>query len=75
MTTYYEFLERRFDQLNEWSSKDAEFMVDDLLNKNSIEFKRVNPSNKMVDEICLELWQELDAVANPDIPFRRKRES
>ena len=42
MTTYYSFLERRFDQLldcPEHGVKDADYMVDVLLNKNSIEFK------------------------------------
>jgi hypothetical protein len=65
----YTFLERRFDQLYEndlWIH--AEYMVDSLLNKNSIEFKRVNPSNEMVDDICLELWRMIDAP-NEDIPF------
>jgi len=67
----YEFLERRYDQLldcPEHGTKDADYMMDALLNKNSIEFKRVNPANQMVDDICLELWRELDAVAD-DIPF------
>ena len=66
----YEFLERRFDQLYEndlWIQ--AEYMVDALLNNNTREFKRVNPSNKMVDEICLELWQMIDQTNHPDIPF------
>jgi len=68
----YDFIEQRFDQLldcPEHGTKDADYMVDVLLNKNSIEFKRVNPVNQMVDDICRELWEELDAVANPDIPF------
>ena len=65
----YEFLERRFDQLSDDSWLQAEYMVDALLNNNSNEFKRVNPSNQMVDDICLELWQELDSTNNPDIPF------
>jgi len=60
----YTFLERRFDQLNEDDWKQAEYMVDALLNNNTIEFKRVNPENKTIDDICLELWQ-----ANDDIPF------
>ena len=67
----YEFLERRFDQLNEDSYLDAEYMVDSLLNNNTREFKRVNPANEMVDDICLELWRELDQTYDPndDIPF------
>ena len=67
----YEFIERRFDQLNDDSWLQAEYMVDSLLNNNTREFKRLNPSNKRVDEICLELWQELDSTYNPneDIPF------
>ena len=45
--------------------------IRDRLNNNTREFKRLNPSNKRVDEICLELWQELDSTYNPneDIPF------
>ena len=68
----YDFIEQRYDQLLECPEhgvKDADYMMDDLLDKNNKEFKRVNPSNQMVDDICLELWNELDAVANPDIPF------
>ena len=67
----YEFIERRVDQLldcPEHGTNDADYMVDALLNKNSIEFKRVNPPNQMVDDICLELWREIDAVCE-DIPF------
>ena len=67
----YEFLERRFDQLYEndlWIN--AEYMVDALLNNNTREFKRVNPPNDHIDEICLELWRELDSTNNfDDIPF------
>ena len=54
----YDFIERRFDQLNDDCYIDAEYMVDDLLNNNTTEFKRFNPPNQMVDDICLELWQE-----------------
>ena len=60
----YEFLERRFDQLCEDNYFQAEYMVDALLNNNTREFKRFNPANEMVDDICLELWQ-----VNDDIPF------
>ena len=68
----YDFIERRFDQLHEndlWIQ--AEYMVDSLLNNNTREFKRVNPPNKRVDDICLELWRMIDSTNNPDndIPF------
>ena len=65
----YGFLERRFDQLYEndlWIN--AEYMVDALLNHNTREFKRFNPPNQDIDDICLELWRELDPP-NEDIPF------
>ena len=52
----YEFLERRFDQLNEWSSTDAEFMVDGLLLKNCQGFMNLNLPNEHIDYICSELW-------------------
>lgn len=65
----YEFIEKRFDQLNEDNYLEAEYMVDALLNNNTREFKRVNPANEMVDDICLELWQMIDQTNNPDIPF------
>lgn len=64
----YEFLERRFDQLNEESYLDAEYMVDSLLNNNERQFQRVNPPNTHIDDICLELWRELDSISE-DIPF------
>ena len=68
----YDFIEQRFDQLYEndlWIN--AEYMVDALLNNNTREFKRVNPPNDHIDEICLELWQMIDQTNNPDndIPF------
>lgn len=62
----YEFLERRFDQLNEDSWVQAEYMVDVLLNNNTREFK--TPDNN-VDDICYELWREVDSTYNEDIPF------
>ena len=66
----YDFIERRFDQLYENDSWiQAEHMVDALLNNNSEEFKRVNPPNQMVDDICRELSEEMDSIANEDIPF------
>ena len=56
----YDFLERRFDQLYEddlWIH--AEYMVDGLLCNNEREFQRVNPTDPMVDDICTELWHEI----------------
>ena len=46
-------------------------MVDSLLNNNTREFKRINPPNNDVEDICLELWRELDQTYDPnnDIPF------
>ena len=64
----YVFLERRFDQLNEDDWRQGEYMVDALLNHNTREFKRFNPPNQDIDDICLELWRELDPP-NEDIPF------
>ena len=58
----YDFLERRFDQLYEndlWIH--AEYMVDALLNNNVRNFQRVNSSNQIVDDICLELWNEIQS--------------
>jgi len=58
----YDFLERRFDQLYEndlWIH--AEYMVDALLNNNVKNFQRVNSSNQIVDDICLELWNEIQS--------------
>ena len=65
----YDFIEQRFDQLNEDNYLDGEYMVDSLLNNNTKQFKRMNPPNNNIDEICLELWREIDSTYNPDIPF------
>mgnify|MGYP003329281967 CR=1 FL=1 len=65
----YDFIEQRFDQLNEDNYLEAEYMVDSLLNNNTREFKRINPPNNDVEEMCLELWREIDQTYNPDIPF------
>jgi hypothetical protein len=65
----YNFLERRFDQLNDYSSTDAEYMVDGLLLKNCQGFMRLNLPNDNIDDICRELYHELESVANEDIPF------
>ena len=65
----YDFIEQRFDQLldcPEHGVKDADHMVDALLNKNAMEFKQVDHE---IDDICRELWSELDAVVDEDIPF------
>ena len=63
----YEFLERRFDQLYENDSWiQAEYMVDGLWDSNYLTFKQ---EDKMVNDICKELSEEMDSVANEDIPF------
>ena len=65
----YDFIEQRLDQLldnPEHGVKDADYMVDSLLDSNITEFKQ---ENQLVDDICKELYYELDAVANEDIPF------
>ena len=65
----YDFIERRYDQLLEWpehGTKDADYMVDGLYTKNYLNLMQ---EDQITEDICKELWQELDAVANPDIPF------
>ena len=65
----YDFIEQRFDQLldcPEHGTKNADYMLDTLLDKNATEFKQVDHE---VDAICFELWRELESVANEDIPF------
>ena len=65
----YEFIEKRFDQLNEDDWRQGEHMVDGLLCSNERQFQKVNPCNEEIDDICRELWNELDSVVNEDIPF------
>lgn len=65
----YDFLERRFDQLCEDNYLQAEYMVDALFCNNEREFKRVNPPNDNIGDICLELWKMIDHTNYPDIPF------
>ena len=63
----YDFLEQRFDQLNDDSYLHGKNMVDKLLDSNIKEF---NQYDVQVDTICLELWQEFcDDLTNEDIPF------
>ena len=62
----YEFLEQRFDQLNDDNLLHGKYMVDALLDKNVKEF---NQYDVQVDSICLELWQELCDDLTEDIPF------
>ena len=62
----YEFLERRFDQLYENDSWiQAEYMVDGLWDSNYLTFRQ---EDQMVNDICKELSEEMDSVAD-DIPF------
>lgn len=67
----YEFLERRVDQLldcPEHGTKDADYMVDALYVNNYQKFMQYN---NHVEDICKELWDELESIVNPneDIPF------
>ena len=65
----YDFIERRLDQLMdcpEHGVRDADYMIDRLLDSNIKEFKQ---EDSMVDDICEELYYELDVVADEDIPF------
>lgn len=63
----YDFIEQRFDQLNDDSYLHGKHMVDKLLDNNVKEF---NQYNVRVDAICVELWRELcDDLTNEDIPF------
>lgn len=56
----YDFLERRFDQLNEDNLIiHAEYMVDGLLLKNCQGFMKLNLPNDHIDDICRELWNEI----------------
>mgnify|MGYP001433052949 FL=1 len=63
----YDFIWRRLDQVecsDGWHA--AQYMVDGLYTKNYLNLMQ---EDQMAEDICRELWQELDAVANPDIPF------
>ena len=63
----YDFIWRRLDQVecsDGWSA--AQNMVDGLHETNVKKFKQ---KDKMVDDICEELYHELESVANEDIPF------
>ena len=60
----YDFIEQRFDQLNDDSYLHGKYMVDKLLDSNVKEF---NQYDVQVDAICVELWQELcDDLANDE---------
>ena len=65
----YDFIERRLDQV-ECSNgiNDAQYMVDGLWDKN---FKKFRQEDSMVNDICKELYDELESIFNPneDIPF------
>ena len=65
----YDFIAIRFDQLldcPEHGVKDADYMVDGLYTKNYLNLMQ---EDQMAEDICKELWDELEAVANEDIPF------
>ena len=63
----YDFIWRRLDQVecsNGWH--DAQYMVDGLWDSNYLTFKQ---EDSMVNDVCQELYHELESVANEDIPF------
>ena len=63
----YDFIWRRLDQVecsDGWHA--AQYMVDGLWDKNYLTFKQ---DDKMVNDICQDLYHDLESVANEDIPF------
>jgi hypothetical protein len=64
----YDFIEQRFDELlnNDHTSKDAENMVDSLYDLNFLKFRQ---KDQMVNDICKELYYELESIYTEDIPF------
>ena len=63
----YDFLERRVYQLeNDHNWIQASYMVDTLWDNN---FKKFKQGDAIVNDICNDLWHELDETYNPDIPF------
>lgn len=64
----YDFIEQRFDELlnNDHTSKDAENMVDALYDLNFLKFRQ---KDQMVNDICKELYYELESIYTEDIPF------
>jgi hypothetical protein len=64
----YDFIEQRFDELlnNDHTSKDAENMVDSLYDFNFLKFRQ---QDSMVNDICKELYYELESIYTEDIPF------
>ena len=55
----YDFIEQRFDQLNEDSELDARYMVYDLWNDNFLKFRQLDLT---VNDICNDLYYGLDAI-------------
>ena len=63
----YDFIWRRLDQLecsDGWHA--AQYMVDGLWDSNYLTFKQ---DDSKVNDVCQELYHELESVANEDIPF------
>ena len=63
----YDFIWQRLDQVecsDGWHA--AQNMVEGLLVANRTKF---NQPDSMVDDICEEMYHELESVANEDIPF------
>ena len=63
----YDFIWRRLDQVecsNGWHA--AQYMGDGLWDANYLTFKQ---EDSMVNDICQEMYHELESVANEDIPY------
>jgi len=63
----YDFIWQRLDQVecsDGWHA--AQYMIEGLLVANRTKLNQPDP---MVDDICSELYHELESVANEDIPF------
>ena len=63
----YDFIWQRLDQV-ECSNgiNDAMHMIDGLWDSN---FKEFRQEDSTVNDICQELYHELESIANEDIPF------
>ena len=63
----YDFIWMRLDQVECSDGRHAaQYMVDGLYTKNYLNLMQ---EDKMVEDICEEMYHELESIANEDIPF------